>query len=121
MNLLDQDRAPQSVAFHGWMQGIVHERGIDCVDIHKEEILEEHLKGNAKPNITRFKGLGEMSPGVLKDTTLDRKKRTTLRVAVHQGDELMTDRTFSELMGKDASARFRLITEGAHEVDELDV
>jgi DNA gyrase subunit B/topoisomerase-4 subunit B len=90
-------------------------------DIHKEEILEEHLKGNAKPNITRFKGLGEMSPGVLKDTTLDKKKRTTLRVAVHQGDELMTDRTFSELMGKDASARFRLITEGAHEVDELDV
>jgi len=90
-------------------------------DIHKEALLDEHQKGNSKPNITRFKGLGEMSPDVLKETTLDRKKRTTLRVSVHEGDELMTDRTISDLMGKDASARFRLITEGAHEVDELDV
>ncbi len=90
-------------------------------DLHKERLIEENQKGNAKPNIMRFKGLGEMNPDVLKETTLDRKKRSTLRVAVHEGEELMTDRTISELMGKDASARFRLITAGAHEVDELDV
>jgi DNA gyrase subunit B/topoisomerase-4 subunit B len=90
-------------------------------DIEKEQILAEKVKGNAKPNITRFKGLGEMSPDVLKKTTLDPRLRTALRVAIHEGDELATDQTISDLMGKDAGARFRLISEGAAEVDELDV
>jgi DNA gyrase subunit B/topoisomerase-4 subunit B len=90
-------------------------------DIQKQEILDTRLKGNAKPNITRFKGLGEMSPGVLKSTTLDPRSRTALRVAVHDGDELSTDQTIAELLGRDAGARYRLISEGAQEVDELDV
>lgn len=89
-------------------------------DLDRDQILEEHGKGK-KPSITRFKGLGEMSPKILKDTTLDPKRRTALRVAIHEGDELATDQTISELLGKDASARFRLISEGAQEVDELDV
>jgi DNA gyrase subunit B/topoisomerase-4 subunit B len=89
-------------------------------DLDRDHILEDKKKGNAKPSITRFKGLGEMSPNVLKRTTLDPKSRTALRVAVHEGDELATDQTISDLMGKDASARFELITEGATEV-ELDV
>jgi DNA gyrase subunit B/topoisomerase-4 subunit B len=89
-------------------------------DLDRDRILEEHGKGK-KPNITRFKGLGEMSPQILKDTTLDPQKRMALRVAIHEGDELATDQTISELLGKDASARFRLISEGAQEVDELDV
>ena len=90
-------------------------------DLHKEELLEEHAGKNAKPNITRFKGLGEMNPGALKETTLDPKTRSCLRVSVPTGEELETDRVISQLMGKDAGARFRLITDGAHEVDELDV
>ena len=90
-------------------------------DLDKERILKEKVTGNKKSSITRFKGLGEMSPGILKSTTLDPTKRQVLRVTVHEGDELTTDQTISELLGKDASARFRLITEGAGELDDLDV
>jgi DNA gyrase subunit B/topoisomerase-4 subunit B len=90
-------------------------------DIHRDQILAEHAKGNVKPNITRFKGLGEMSPDILKKTTLDPKYRTALRVTVPEGEELSTDRVIADLLGKDAGARFRLIMEGALDVDELDV
>ena len=90
-------------------------------DVHKEHILEHFSKGNARPNITRFKGLGEMNPKVLKQTTLDPRYRSALRVSVPEDEALETDRTISELMGKDAGARYRLISEGVHEVDELDV
>ncbi len=90
-------------------------------DGDKERILRDHKKGNAKPNITRFKGLGEMNPVTLRQTTLDPKTRSTLRVTIMSGEELETDQTISELMGKDAGARFRFITDAAHEVDELDV
>lgn len=89
-------------------------------DMERDKILGG-AKSNAKPSITRFKGLGEMSPNVLKKTTLDPRSRSTLRVGIMEGEELDTDRMISELMGKDAGARYRLITDGAHEVDELDV
>jgi DNA gyrase subunit B/topoisomerase-4 subunit B len=85
----------------------------------KARILRTHGKGNAKPEITRFKGLGEMMPKVLWDTTLNPKTRRLLRVEI--SDALATDRVINELMGKDASARFRFIMERAEEADELDV
>ena len=87
-------------------------------DLDKEKILKG-LKAGAKPSIQRFKGLGEMNPATLKATTLDPKTRTALRVTIV--DELETDRILNELMGKDASARFRFIMERAGDVDELDV
>jgi DNA gyrase subunit B len=90
-------------------------------DLHKERLLKQHAKGNAKPNITRFKGLGEMNPDTLKMTTLDPKTRQALRVTVKDGDQLLTDRTISDLMGKDVAARFKMITENAGEIGELDV
>ncbi len=90
-------------------------------EIDKQRIIDEHATGNRKPSITRFKGLGEMNPSTLKKTTLDPKSRTALRVAVHSGEELETEQLISQLMGKDASARFRLITTHAREVDELDI
>ncbi|MCI0684264.1 MAG: type IIA DNA topoisomerase subunit B, partial [Gemmataceae bacterium] len=70
-------------------------------DVHKEELLEEiaKKKPNAKPEITRFKGLGEMLAKVLAETTLDPKKRTLLRVTVDSN--LEADKTFVELLGKD--------------------
>ena len=74
---------------------------------------------NSKVEITRFKGLGEMMPKVLWDTTLNPKTRRLLRVEI--ADALATDRVINELMGKDASARFRFIMERAEEADELDV
>ena len=88
-------------------------------DADKERILKQHVKGNAKPEITRFKGLGEMMPKVLWETTLNPKTRRLLRVDI--SDALATDRVINELMGKDASARFRFIMERAEEAEELDV
>jgi len=89
-------------------------------DAHKEEILGT-LRENAKPEITRFKGLGEMLPKTLGQTTLDPKTRTLLRVAIDSN--LEADKTFDELLGKDPSARFRFIMESAGQVveEELDV
>ncbi|QEF99833.1 DNA gyrase subunit B [Stieleria maiorica] len=86
-------------------------------DAHREEILEKHA-GRAKPEITRFKGLGEMMPKVLWQTTLDPAQRQLLRVEVD--DQLETDRVISDLMGRDASARFRFIMERAADA-EVDV
>jgi DNA gyrase subunit B len=89
-------------------------------DVHKERLLKD-VKGNAKPNITRFKGLGEMNPDTLKMTTLDPKTRQALRVTVKDGEQLLTDQVISDLMGKDVAARFKLITENVAEIGELDV
>ena len=85
----------------------------------KARILAKFAKGNAKVEITRFKGLGEMMPKVLWETTLNPKTRRLLRVEI--ADALATDRVINELMGKDASARFRFIMDRAEEADELDV
>ncbi len=75
--------------------------------------------GRATPEITRFKGLGEMMPKVLWETTLNPKTRRLLRVEIT--DQIVTDRVINELMGKDASARFRFIMDRAEEAEELDV
>jgi DNA gyrase subunit B/topoisomerase-4 subunit B len=70
-------------------------------------------------DITRFKGLGEMMPKVLWDTTLNPKTRRLQRVTIDNA--LKTDRVISELMGKDPEPRFHLIKEHAPEVEELDI
>jgi DNA gyrase subunit B/topoisomerase-4 subunit B len=88
-------------------------------DADRERILRENAKGNAKPNIMRFKGLGEMTADELKSTTLDPRRRTALKVGI--ANELETDRVINDLLGKDVSARFRFIMERAQEVKELDV
>src|SRR5262249_11848148 len=90
-------------------------------DRDRDTKLKTLVKGNAKPNITRFKGLGEMNPDTLKSTTLDPKSRQTLRVTVRDGEQLLTDQVISDLMGKDVAARFKLITENAAEIADLDV
>ncbi|WP_164015032.1 DNA gyrase/topoisomerase IV subunit B [Pyxidicoccus trucidator] len=86
---------------------------------HRDRIIREKTKGNAKPNIMRFKGLGEMTPDELKETTLDPKQRMSLRVTID--NPLETDRLINDLMGKDVSARFKFIMERAAEVQDLDV
>jgi DNA gyrase subunit B/topoisomerase-4 subunit B len=91
-------------------------------DGQRDKILGQHGKpgpGKATPEITRFKGLGEMMPKVLWDTTLNPKTRRLLRVRV--ADHLTTDRVINDLMGRDASARFRFIMDRAEEAEELDV
>ena len=87
-------------------------------DAQKDAILKQK-NGRGTPEITRFKGLGEMMPKVLWETTLNPRTRRLLRVEVT--DQIVTDRVINELMGKDASARFRFIMERADEAEELDV
>jgi DNA gyrase subunit B/topoisomerase-4 subunit B len=86
-------------------------------DQHKDQILKR--AGRGTPEITRFKGLGEMMPKVLWETTLNPRTRRLLKVEV--SDQLVTDRVINELMGKDASARFRFIMDRAEDAVELDV
>jgi DNA gyrase subunit B/topoisomerase-4 subunit B len=88
-------------------------------DAARDRIVKEKAKGNAKPEITRFKGLGEMMPKVLWDTTLNPKTRRMMKVTV--ADALETDRVVAELMGKDPAARFHFIMDRADEAGELDV
>src|SRR5215208_6147342 len=87
-------------------------------DAQKDAILKQK-NGRGTPEITRFKGLGEMMPRVLWETTLNPRTRRLQRVEVT--DQIVTDRVINELMGKDASARFRFIMERADEAEELDV
>ena len=69
--------------------------------------------------VQRFKGLGEMNPPTLKETTLDPKRRTLLRVAI--ADDGATEQTIQMLMGKDVEPRFKLIMERAPKIDDVDV
>jgi DNA gyrase/topoisomerase IV subunit B len=89
-------------------------------DLHKEEILAG-LRANAKPEVSRFKGLGEMDPKVLAETTLDPRNRTLLQV--HIDSNLETDKVFVDLLGKDPSQRYRFIMDRAARAvaEELDV
>jgi DNA gyrase subunit B/topoisomerase-4 subunit B len=90
-------------------------------DAQRDAILKQHGKNGSRASaeITRFKGLGEMMPRVLWETTLNPRTRRLLRVEVT--DQIVTDRVINELMGKDASARFRFIMDRAEEAEELDV
>jgi DNA gyrase subunit B len=88
-------------------------------DAHRDRLLKVHGNGRAHPEITRFKGLGEMMPKVLWETTLNPRTRRLQKVEI--ADQIVTDRVINELMGKDASARFRFIMERAEEAQELDV
>ncbi|MEM6786901.1 MAG: DNA topoisomerase IV subunit B [Myxococcota bacterium] len=73
------------------------------------------LPGNVKPKISRFKGLGEMNPKELKETTLDPKRRRALRVTID--GEVETDRVIHQLMGRDPGARYAFIMDRAAGAD----
>ncbi|MCS7166723.1 MAG: DNA topoisomerase IV subunit B [Gemmatales bacterium] len=87
-------------------------------DQHKDEILKK-LPKNAKIEIQRFKGLGEMRPSVLGETTLDPKNRTLLRVQID--NDLEADQVFVRLLGKDPSLRYEFIMNATALAEELDI
>jgi len=87
-------------------------------DAHKEEVLAA-LPANRKPTVLRFKGLGEMNAAQLKETTLDPTRRVLLRVDIES--QLEADSTFHQLLGKDASERYRVIMNEATFADDVDV
>src|SRR5947207_1926261 len=92
-------------------------------DKHKAEILKKEFHANAKVEVSRFKGLGEMMPAQLKETTMDPKKRTLLRVMLVTDDRGDTEKSVERLMGTKAEARFEFIQERAEFASEemLDV
>ncbi len=89
-------------------------------DAARHRILEK-LPKNAKPNITRFKGLGEMPANLLFETTLDPARRRLLRVTVPDEDRPYTESTVCDLMGKDPEARFKFIMEQAYTARDIDI
>ncbi len=92
-------------------------------DKHKDELLKKEFHANAKVEIGRFKGLGEMMASQLKETTMDPKKRTLLRVVVVADEVKKTASSVERLMGNKPEARFEFIQERAEFADEemLDV
>jgi topoisomerase-4 subunit B len=92
-------------------------------DAHKEALLKSEFNANAKVDIGRFKGLGEMMPAQLKETTMDPTKRSLLRVVLLADDREGTADSVERLMGTKAEARFAFISDKAEFASEdlLDV
>lgn len=97
-------------------------------DAHREELMETEFKGRGKIDISRFKGLGEMPPAQLKETTMAKANRTLIRVTIpsdHTDDDKIegreTARLVDQLMGKKPELRFAFIQEHAQFVEEIDV
>jgi topoisomerase-4 subunit B len=92
-------------------------------DAHKDELLKREFHANAKPEIGRFKGLGEMMAQQLKETTMDRRRRTLLQVRIVEEERKATASSVERLMGHKAEARFEFIQERAQFArdDMLDV
>ena len=80
---------------------------------HRDELLKKEFNANAKVEIGRFKGLGEMMAAQLKETTMDRSKRTLLRVTILDDDRKATESSVERLMGTKPEARFDFIQERA--------
>ena len=87
-------------------------------DAHKDQLLKSEFTGRGKVEIGRFKGLGEMMASQLKETTMDPKKRTLLRVHVDETDPEGTKASVDALMGTKPEARFRFIQERAEFASE---
>ena len=94
-------------------------------DNHKDEIIKSKFDGRGKIEVSRFKGLGEMPPGQLKETTMDPSKRVLLKVKVagseEKSDQRATAKLVEQLMGRKPEERFKFIQENAKFTAELDV
>jgi topoisomerase-4 subunit B len=91
----------------------------------KAQIIAKHAKGNAKVEVGRFKGLGEMTPPQLKETTMNPENRVLLKVMIEEDDSEQTSERVEQLMGRKPEHRFTFIQEqtreGVNIVEELDV
>ena len=100
-------------------------------DAHKDELMVTAMTGRAKVEISRFKGLGEMPPAQLRDTTMAHETRQLLRVRVPAKsanaipedveERRHLDETVETLMGRKPELRFAYIQENAKFVEDLDV
>ncbi|MEO1292091.1 MAG: hypothetical protein AAFV62_04555, partial [Pseudomonadota bacterium] len=83
--------------------------------------LEQGLGGRGKIDVGRFKGLGEMMPAQLKETTMNPASRTLIQVRIDDDEPGETSGLVERLMGKKAETRFQYIQENARFVEDLDV
>lgn len=88
-------------------------------DAEKDRLLKGHFKGAKNVDIGRFKGLGEMLPAQLRDTTMHRNKRKLLRVFIKDGEDI--SQFVDRLMGKNPEARYIFIQENAPHIQDVDV
>ena len=90
-------------------------------DKHKEEIIKKEFAGRGKIEVSRFKGLGEMLPAQLKETTMDPRKRQLLQVKLMEDEKKTTSRVVEQLMGNKPEERFKFISERAEFVPEEEI
>ena len=90
-------------------------------DAHKEELLRGVFSGRGRVDVSRFKGLGEMPAVQLRETTMDPRHRTLLRVAIAPEDRQVTDTLVESLMGRKPELRLAFIRDRAEDVEQLDI
>ena len=90
-------------------------------DAHREQLLKTVFKGSAKVDVGRFKGLGEMMPAQLKETTMKPGNRTLIRVDIAEANRNKTEDLVERLMGKKPELRFQYIQENAQFATNVDV
>jgi topoisomerase IV subunit B len=90
-------------------------------DKHRDQLLKSAFKANAKVEVSRFKGLGEMMPAQLKETTMKPGSRTLVRVEIADDMKKETENLVERLMGKKPELRFQFIQENAQFVKDVDV
>jgi topoisomerase-4 subunit B len=82
-------------------------------EAHRDDLLKSEFTGRGKIEIGRFKGLGEMMPAQLKETTMNPRTRTLLRVTVDDAERAATADAIERLMGNKPESRFAFISERA--------
>ena len=90
-------------------------------DREKDKLVAKFGRNGGRVEIQRFKGLGEMMPKTLFETTLDPTKRRLLQIRIEQEDRHETETTISNLMGRDAQERYQFVVQNALSADELDI
>jgi topoisomerase-4 subunit B len=90
-------------------------------DKHRDELLKSEFSGRGKVEIGRFKGLGEMLASQLKETTMDPRKRSLLRVTLLESERATTAKVVEQLMGNKPEERFKFISERAEFVPEAEL
>jgi topoisomerase-4 subunit B len=90
-------------------------------DADRERLMKTSFKAGTKVEVSRFKGLGEMPPAALKETTMDPKRRTLLKIVALVEERAQTDQVVESLMGRKPELRFQFIQEHARNVEEVDV
>ena len=104
------------------VKGQVHEAEQRVIRLRHEIVfLETEFKTRGKIEVSRFKGLGEMPPAQLKETTMDPKKRRLQRVDLPPEERAEAASLVERLMGKKPEKRLEFIQDNARFVDEVDV